>query len=297
MVREKQDRAVLGYSWCGLTDTYWAMSDIVMKSNLTIKTVDVGSSNGAKRVARRQAARNCWNIAAKFSACVVALCAGLHLFYGFLHVERTDVTTLVSEIPGVKFRNDDQRRERIAKHKEDLWKTLRAMEMNLQRRDPENNSSFPTSLIGRLAENSTLDVLCELKRRVPFAITRSNPAFAKSPMKNWFPTSSEIMTGKKFGKCAVVSSSGCLLTSSLGSKIDEFEQILRANAAPTVGFENHVGSRTTIRILNNFEIYGLTESIMIRPYEHQRPINYPDTQNATLIGWDVCSHRGAYDHR
>jgi hypothetical protein len=50
---------------------------------------------------------------------------------------------------------------------------------------------------------------------------------------------------------AVIGSSGALLGSSLGKTIDTFKEVVRFNRAPTNGFENDVGSKTTLRVVNN----------------------------------------------
>ena len=50
---------------------------------------------------------------------------------------------------------------------------------------------------------------------------------------------------------AIIGSSGALLGSSLGKTIDTFKEVVRFNRAPTNGFENDVGSKTTLRVVNN----------------------------------------------
>ena len=49
---------------------------------------------------------------------------------------------------------------------------------------------------------------------------------------------------------ALVGSSAILLEKEYGSLIDSYDTIIRFNRAPTIDFEDHVGSRTTIRIAN-----------------------------------------------
>lgn len=54
------------------------------------------------------------------------------------------------------------------------------------------------------------------------------------------------------GRCAIVGGSSSLLDAQRGSWIDgHFDTIARFNDAPTRGFEAAVGSRTTLRVLNN----------------------------------------------
>ena len=50
--------------------------------------------------------------------------------------------------------------------------------------------------------------------------------------------------------CAIVGSSGIVLSYEHGAEIDAHEMVMRFNSAPTKGFEKHVGSKTTHRITN-----------------------------------------------
>jgi hypothetical protein len=47
-----------------------------------------------------------------------------------------------------------------------------------------------------------------------------------------------------------VGSGGCLLDDELGNMIDGYDEVIRFNRAPTAGFEKHVGSKTTLRVVN-----------------------------------------------
>ena len=51
------------------------------------------------------------------------------------------------------------------------------------------------------------------------------------------------------GQFAVVFSPNKMLGSGLGETIDSFDSVLRFNAAPTIGFEEDVGGKTTHRIM------------------------------------------------
>lgn len=50
--------------------------------------------------------------------------------------------------------------------------------------------------------------------------------------------------------CALVSSSGMLLGNNAGSQIDSADCVFRLNSAPTLGFEEDVGSKTTVRVFS-----------------------------------------------
>ena len=51
-------------------------------------------------------------------------------------------------------------------------------------------------------------------------------------------------------KVAVVGSSYTLLENKYGDEIDTFDDVIRFNRAPIEGYEEHVGSKTTIRVAN-----------------------------------------------
>jgi hypothetical protein len=59
------------------------------------------------------------------------------------------------------------------------------------------------------------------------------------------PTPRDLVGGKT---CAVVSNSGALLSRPSGHDIDKHDTIFRFNSAPSRGFENYVGSKTTYRL-------------------------------------------------
>jgi len=50
--------------------------------------------------------------------------------------------------------------------------------------------------------------------------------------------------------CAIVGNSGKILDRNKGDEINNHDCIVRFNAAPTDGFESHVGSKTDFRVLN-----------------------------------------------
>ncbi|XP_075762175.1 alpha-N-acetyl-neuraminyl-2,3-beta-galactosyl-1,3-N-acetyl-galactosaminide alpha-2,6-sialyltransferase isoform X4 [Pelodiscus sinensis] len=55
-------------------------------------------------------------------------------------------------------------------------------------------------------------------------------------------------------QCAVVSSSGQMLGSRLGKEIDQMECVLRMNQAPTSGYEEDVGTKSSIRVVSHTSI-------------------------------------------
>ena len=86
---------------------------------------------------------------------------------------------------------------------------------------------------------------------------------------------------------AVVGSSGSLLNRGLGSQLDKFNELIRFNRAPSDGFEDDVGSKTTLRAVNN----NVFDNIDITPFGYSNsPKNFVRDlrkQNILYIGPDI----------
>ena len=50
---------------------------------------------------------------------------------------------------------------------------------------------------------------------------------------------------------AIIGSSARLLEKTYGNQINLYSEVIRFNRAPVVGYEDHVGSKTTLRVVNN----------------------------------------------
>ena len=61
---------------------------------------------------------------------------------------------------------------------------------------------------------------------------------------------------RDFKTCAVVGNSGSLLETQFGFDIDKNEAVIRFNAAVTQGYEQFVGQKTTVRLLNAVDYKG-----------------------------------------
>ena len=61
---------------------------------------------------------------------------------------------------------------------------------------------------------------------------------------------------KRYKSCAVVGNSGSLLETQYGFDIDKNEAVIRFNAAVTQGYEQFVGQKTTVRLLNAVDYKG-----------------------------------------
>jgi len=67
-------------------------------------------------------------------------------------------------------------------------------------------------------------------------------------MLEHLPTEPPVL---RYPKCAVIGNSGELLQGELGLEIDAHDAVIRLNAAPTKGFEKHVGNKTTYGFINH----------------------------------------------
>jgi len=77
-------------------------------------------------------------------------------------------------------------------------------------------------------------------------------SFAVPRGASLFPARDPLAVGRRFATCAVVGSSGAVLSPRppCGRAIDQHEAVFRINTAPVRGFEEYVGSRETFRVLN-----------------------------------------------
>ncbi|KAF3438517.1 hypothetical protein FNV43_RR21279 [Rhamnella rubrinervis] len=55
---------------------------------------------------------------------------------------------------------------------------------------------------------------------------------------------------RQFGRCAVIGNSGDLLKTKFGKEIDGYDAVLRENGAPIENYTDHVGRKSTFRLLN-----------------------------------------------
>ncbi|XP_020338162.1 beta-galactoside alpha-2,6-sialyltransferase 2 [Oncorhynchus kisutch] len=136
----------------------------------------------------------------------------------------------------------------------------------------------------RRGRQSGREVLCELKEQArlrtldgteqPFSGLAWDRLVPPRPLEQLWGQ------GSKFKSCAVVTSAGAILNSSLGREIDSHEAVLRFNAAPTEGYENDVGNKTTIRIINS--------QILARP--RHRFTTSSLYKGMTLVAWDPAPY-------
>jgi hypothetical protein len=86
-----------------------------------------------------------------------------------------------------------------------------------------------------------------------------------------------------FGKsCAIVGNSGALLEQEYGDLIDSHDSVIRFNNAKIEGFEKHVGSKTTHRIMNCHSILNINNE----EYYKQQKARFPDLNRNALFEFE-----------
>ncbi|XP_033097076.1 alpha-N-acetyl-neuraminyl-2,3-beta-galactosyl-1,3-N-acetyl-galactosaminide alpha-2,6-sialyltransferase-like isoform X2 [Anneissia japonica] len=87
----------------------------------------------------------------------------------------------------------------------------------------------------------------------------------------------------KCAQCALVSSSGQLVGKGAGGDIDDAECVIRMNTAPTIGYEEDVGSRTTVRVIGHVNLErGLHNDTDMQKINLQREDTRPEV---LIIPW------------
>lgn len=74
----------------------------------------------------------------------------------------------------------------------------------------------------------------------------------------------------EFDEIAIVGNSGSLIDQGLGDKIDEHEKVLRFNTAPTTGYTDDVGFKTSFRFSIGTLTYRSGGENLIRSYRRNR---------------------------
>lgn len=138
----------------------------------------------------------------------------------------------------------------------------------------------------RKGSQSAKELLCQMKAQAKLkTVDGFEEPFSSLGWADFVPSSPlEQLKGQPdrsgFQSCAVVTSAGAILRSGLGKEIDTHDAVLRFNAAPTEGYEQDVGNKTTIRIINS--------QILANPrHEFNTSSIY---KNITLVAWDPAPY-------
>lgn len=80
-------------------------------------------------------------------------------------------------------------------------------------------------------------------------------------------------------KIALIGNSSKLLDNNYSKLIDSYDWVVRFNQARVKGFENHVGSKTSIRMINHHVFTGTTNQSFFSKYD----VNFIPSVNEPLI--------------
>lgn len=151
--------------------------------------------------------------------------------------------------------------------------------------DKKKKNRYNVSFKGQkpISYRTAKALVCEVKKSIKIEMLDQNTEPFKSLGFGWlFPTQSINKILGKFHTCAIVSSAGSMYKSKLGKEIDAHDAVLRFNSAPTEGFEDDVGTKTTIRILNS--------QVVSKPeFDFFQSSLY---KNITMIAWDPSKYHG-----
>ncbi|CAD7077980.1 unnamed protein product [Hermetia illucens] len=107
-------------------------------------------------------------------------------------------------------------------------------------------------------------------------LRKRDPPMNKLPLGKFFPKRKLFKMFQEIRSCAIVSSAGSMRNSRLGHFIDLHDIVMRFNNAPVEGFEEDVGTKTTIRVVNS-QVVSKAEFNFV---------NSPIFQNITIAAWD-----------
>ncbi|XP_067230245.1 beta-galactoside alpha-2,6-sialyltransferase 2b isoform X1 [Chanodichthys erythropterus] len=129
----------------------------------------------------------------------------------------------------------------------------------------------------RKANKGREEILCQMKEQAQLrTLDGTEQPFARLGFQQLVPPRLQ----RAYRTCAVVTSAGAILNSSLGLEIDSHDAVLRFNAAPSKGYKRDVGSKTTIRIMNS--------QILANPkHRFSSSLLY---KNITLVAWDPAPY-------
>ena len=129
-----------------------------------------------------------------------------------------------------------------------------------ERMDVGNDESEEPSVLRKLLEEEDADP-ADVVEGVPFedfdgdsekeVQEEREPLFDNAAIKTIPVQMQRFAPEYRYATCAVVGNAQRLLLENNGKAIDKNDVVFRLNQAPTMGFEKHVGSKTTFRSVNN----------------------------------------------
>ncbi|XP_070560850.1 beta-galactoside alpha-2,6-sialyltransferase 2-like [Ptychodera flava] len=147
----------------------------------------------------------------------------------------------------------------MIKRLSDMYKKNPIFNSYLNQYDGMFNKSFTVgSSLEKIARSerhvnaNSKTILCAMQTKAYIKILDSNTSpLREIGLGKYFGGKPLLDKVPRYGTCAIVGSSPAVLKSSRGIEIDAHDAVLRFNSAPTKNFENDVGTKTTIRLLNN----------------------------------------------
>ncbi|XP_062852876.1 beta-galactoside alpha-2,6-sialyltransferase 2b [Trichomycterus rosablanca] len=167
----------------------------------------------------------------------------------------------------------------------DAFSDMLDVELQNSKKSYIESNLYSVNLTGQQQKDrSKRNILCQLKEEALLrTLTGTEKPFDSLKWYKHVPRQPlERLPNVPYNTCAVVSSAGSILNSLLGEEIDSHDAVLRFNAAPTVGYEKDVGSKTAFRLINS--------QILAQP-EFNFTLS-PLYKNVTLVAWDPAPYSG-----
>ncbi|RZC32781.1 beta-galactoside alpha-2,6-sialyltransferase 1 [Asbolus verrucosus] len=137
---------------------------------------------------------------------------------------------------------------------------------------------------GNFHDKTPKQIMCELRKIKIKTLKRGDVRGGPSNIGDFLPKRG-LFENRKFNSCAIVASAGSLKDSNLGKTIDAHDLVLRFNHAPTKGFEEDVGAKTTVRVLNS--------QVITR--EEFKFLQSDIYKNLTVVAWDPSVYKATLE--
>ncbi|KAI8483662.1 hypothetical protein Bbelb_386000 [Branchiostoma belcheri] len=121
------------------------------------------------------------------------------------------------------------------------------------------------------------------------------PMDAKNPLMGYVGVPDESkQLNLSCGACALVTGSGRMLNYKAGNEIDQADCVIRMNEGPVVGYEKHVGSKTTLRVMAHPSIFFQGNG---RQDRENLPKSALQARHPNLEIYKLTEHRMLYGDR